>query len=119
MGKKIKEEGLWANRDWTVKVDIDAVFLPMRLRERLGQVEVTENGIYLENCKYVNFGFFGSLEVFSHNAAANYMANLDDCTTTLNYKGHEKNRKWRPDCATSFTPAIHHFKTPKEYFDCL
>merc|ERR1711879_42072 len=62
--KKTEEEGLWEHRDWTVKVDIDAVFLPIRLRERLGQVEVTENGIYLENCKYVNFGFFGSLEVF-------------------------------------------------------
>jgi hypothetical protein len=163
--KKIKEEGLWANRDWTVKVDIDAVFLPIRLRERLGQIEVTRNGIYLENCKYVNFGFFGSLEVLSHNAAATYMANLDDCTSALNYKGSEKitgnepwgedlfaqrcmdlhgvdkvaaydintdascaawrpegqkkNRKWRPDCATAQTPAIHHFKTPKEYFDCL
>merc|ERR1712165_524478 len=98
--KKIKEEGLWANRDWTVKVDIDAVFLPIRLRERLGQFEVTQNGIYLENCKYVNFGFFGSLEVFSHNAAATYMANLDDCTSALNYKGSEKitgNEPWGED----------------------
>jgi len=163
--KKIKEEGLWANRDWTVKVDIDAVFLPIRLRERLGQMEVTQNGIYLENCKYVNFGFFGSLEVLSHNAAATYMANLDDCMTALNYKGSEKvtgnepwgedlfaqrcmdlhgvdkvaaydintdascaawrpegekkNKKWLPDCATVLTPAIHHFKKPTEYFDCL
>merc|ERR1712088_775980 len=84
--KKIKEEGLWANRDWTVKVDIDAVFLPIRLRERLGQIEVTHNGIYLE--------------VLSHNAAATYMANLDDCTTTLNYKGSEKitgNEPWGED----------------------
>merc|ERR1712203_514551 len=98
--KKIKEEGLWANRDWTVKVDIDAVFLPIRLRERLGQIEVTHNGIYLENCKYVNFGFFGSLEVLSHNAAATYMANLDDCTAALNYKGSEKitgNEPWGED----------------------
>merc|ERR1739845_175764 len=78
--------------DWTVKVDVDAVFLPIRLRNYLGKVEVTENGIYLENCKYVNYGFFGSLEVLSHNAAGTYMASLDDCMTSLNYKGSENSQ---------------------------
>jgi hypothetical protein len=163
--KMIKEEKLWTGMDWTVKVDADAVFLPMRLRKYLENVEVTNNGIYLENCKYVNYGFFGSLEVLSKDAASTYMANLDDCIETLNYKGSEKitgnepwgedlfaqrcmdlhdvdkvsafdintdascafwrpegqkkNKKWRPDCATVQTPAIHHFKSPKEYFDCL
>merc|ERR1711933_297080 len=61
--KAIKEEGVWASKDWTVKGDADAVFLPIRLRNYSGKVEVTENGIYLENCKYVSYGFFGSLEV--------------------------------------------------------
>jgi hypothetical protein len=163
--KAIKDEGVWASKDWTVKVDADAVFLPTRLRDYLGKVEVTENGIYLENCKYVSYGFFGSLEVLSHAAASTYMANLDDCKTSLNYLGREKlygnepwgedlfaqrcmdlhgvdkvsafdintdaacaawrpegqkkNKKWSPDCATTQTPAIHHFKTPKAYFDCL
>jgi len=163
--KAIKDEGVWAGKDWTVKVDVDAVFLPIRLRQYIGKLEVTENGIYLENCKWVNYGFFGSLEVLSHNAAGTYMANLDDCKTALNYLGHEKltgnepwgedlfaqrcmdlhgvdkvqafdintdascaawrpegqkkNRKWRPDCATAQTPAIHHFKKPEEYFNCL
>jgi len=164
--RDIKQEGAWAKWDWTVKVDIDAVFLPMRLRQYLGQKEVTDNGIYLETCKYVNFGFFGSCAVVSHNAAATYMANLDDCEATLNYmsaddkdtgmqpwgedlfqqrcmdlhgvdkvagydvntdascsswrpEGQKKNRKWLPECALTKTPAMHHFKTPKLYFDCL
>jgi len=163
--KKINQEGLWASKDWTVKVDVDAVFLPSRLRTYVEKLEVTDNGIYLESCKYVNFGFFGSLEVLSHDAAATYMAKLDDCTAALNYKGSEKisgnepwgedlfaqrcmdlqgvdriaaydintdascaawrpegqkkNRKWRPDCSTTGTPAIHHFKKPEEYFNCL
>jgi len=163
--KAIKNDGAWEDKDWTVKVDVDAVFLPIRLRKYIGQMEVTDNGIYLENCKFVNYGFFGSLEVLSHNAASTYMANLDDCKMSLNYKGSEKltgnepwgedlfaqrcmdlhkvdkvaafdintdascaawrpegqkkNRKWRPDCATAQTPAIHHFKTPEEYFNCL
>jgi len=163
--KAIKDDGAWEDKDWTVKVDVDAVFLPIRLRKYIGQMEVTDNGIYLENCKFVNYGFFGSLEVLSHNAASTYMSSLDDCRMSLNYKGSEKitgnepwgedlfaqrcmdlhkvdkvaafdintdascaawrpegqkkNMKWRPDCATTQTPAIHHFKTPKEYFDCL
>jgi len=163
--KAIKDNGAWQDKDWTVKVDVDAVFLPSRLRDYLGKVEVTNNGIYLENCKYVNYGFFGSLEVLSHNAAATYMKNIDDCKMSLNYKGSEKltgnepwgedlfaqrcmdlhgvdkvaafdintdascaawrpqgqkkNMKWLPDCATAKTPAIHHFKKPVEYFDCL
>merc|ERR1712110_925187 len=82
------------------KVDIDAVFIPTRLRQYLGQVEVTTNGIYLENCKYVNFGFFGSLAVISHDAAATYMANIDDCKASLNYMGKEKetgNQEWGED----------------------
>merc|ERR1712061_651873 len=60
--RDIKQEGAWAKWDWTVKVDI-----------------------YLETCKYVNYGFFGSCAVVSHNAAATYMANLDDCEASLNY----------------------------------
>merc|ERR1712190_405051 len=54
--KMIAAEGTWAQKDWTIKVDVDAVFLPVRLRNYLGQVEVTDNGIYLDNCKYVSFG---------------------------------------------------------------
>jgi len=163
--KMIKDEGAWNKWDWTVKVDADAVFLPIRLRQYLGQVEVTDNGVYLETCKYVNFGFFGSLAVVSHDAARTYMANLDDCKSSLNYMGREKdtgnqpwgedlfqqrcmdlhkvdkiaaynlntdascaawrpegekkNRNWLPDCSVTSTPGIHHFKKPKDYFDCL
>merc|ERR1711948_240156 len=71
-----------------------------RLRSYLEKYEVTDNGIYLENCKYVNYGFFGSLAVVSHDAAATYMANLDDCKAALNYMGHEKvtgNQAWGED----------------------
>merc|ERR1712157_437797 len=64
--KMIKDEGAWAKWDWTVKVDIDAIIIPMRLRSYLEKMEVTDNGIYLENCKYVNYGFFGSLTGIRH-----------------------------------------------------
>merc|ERR1712045_352827 len=80
--RKIKDEGVWSKWDFTVKVDVDAVFLPSRLRKYLEKFEVTDNGIYLETCKYVNFGFFGSCAVISHNAAATYMASTRSLATT-------------------------------------
>jgi len=98
--KKIKEENMWSSKDWTVKADADAVFLPNRLRQKLGQVEVTSNGIYLENCKYVRFGFFGNLEVISRQAVATYVANLDDCKQSLKYMSSEEdygNEPWGED----------------------
>ena len=163
--KKIGEDALWSDKDWTVKADADAVFLPSRLRTKLLSQAVTSNGIYLENCKYVNFGFFGNLEVMSRKAAQTYIANIDDCMNSLNYLGREKltgnepwgedlfaqrcmdlhgvdkvsdytlttdgaceafrpqgekkNKKWKPDCAVTQTPAMHPFKSTTDYFDCL
>jgi len=98
--KKIEAQGLWEDKDWTVKADADAVFLPSRLRQKLLTQEVTSNGIYLENCKYVNFGFFGNLEVISRKGVATYLSSIDDCKTSLNYLGKEKetgNEPWGED----------------------
>jgi len=81
---------MWSSKDWTVKVDADAVFLPERLRKKLSTIEVTTNGIYLENCKYVKFGFFGNLEVISKQGVATYVANIDDCKSSLNYMGSDE-----------------------------
>jgi len=163
--KKIKEENMWNSKDWTVKTDADAVFLPSRLRKKLEGMEVTTNGIYLENCKYVKWGFFGNTEVISRQGVATLIANIDNCKQTLNYMGREKdygnepwgedlfaqrcmdlhqvdrvsawdvttdgmceayrpesekkNKKWKPDCAVTNTPAMHPFMKPKEYFECL
>jgi len=98
--KKIEEQGLWEDKDWTIKVDADTVFLPSRLRQKLSTQEVTSNGIYIENCKYVPFGFYGSLEVISRKAVATYLSGIDDCRTSLNYMGKEKltdNEAWGED----------------------
>merc|ERR1712186_114940 len=71
-------------------VDADTVFLPMRLRTKLSGQKITSSGIYLENCKYVNYGFFGNLEVISHQGFSTFLANLEDCVSALNWKGREK-----------------------------
>jgi len=98
--RKIKEEDMWSSKDWVVKTDADAVFLPTRLREKLGSLDVTSNGIYVENCKYVIYGFYGALEILSHKAAATLMANLDDCKASFNYMSPDKksnNEPWGED----------------------
>jgi len=87
--KLIRTEGSWANHDWTVKTDADAVFLPMRLRAKLSNQKLTASGIYLENCKYVPYGFFGSLEVISHDGFSTFLSNIEDCQSALNWKGKE------------------------------
>lgn len=94
--KAIRTEGLWASHDWTVKVDADSVFLPIRLRTKLSSQKVTGSGIYLENCKYVNYGFFGNLEVISHQGFSTFLANIEDCTKALNWKGYEKDTGMEP-----------------------
>merc|ERR1712113_101264 len=163
--KRIFVEEKWKHADWTVKVDPDAVFLPQRLVDHLSQYSVTENGIYLENCKKVNSGFFGNLEVYSQKAAEIYGANVGSCFETLPWKtggpdwkygawgedlfaqrcmdkhgvdkvedftvttdgacpadrpeGEKKNKKWKPSCADTTSPAMHPFKKTKDYFSCL
>lgn len=36
-------------------------------------------GIYLENCKYVEYGYFGNLEIFSLAAFETLLAQMDTC----------------------------------------
>merc|ERR1712084_70914 len=94
--KAIKDEGVWDKYDWTVKSDIDAIFIPIRLRQKLEKIEVTDNGIYLENCKWEYYGFFGALEVISHDGAGTLMNSLDDCKSALNYKEGQKSSGMQP-----------------------
>ena len=54
-------------------------FSPYRLLWKLATQKVTAGGVYLENCKYVDYGYFGNLEVFSHDAFSTLVANADAC----------------------------------------
>merc|ERR1712109_45911 len=66
--KAIASGGKASSADWVAKVDADAVFVPSRLATKLQSQLVPPGGIYLENCKYVEYGYFGNLEVFSMTA---------------------------------------------------
>merc|ERR1712083_1002749 len=59
------------------------IFLPIRLRKILKDQKQTDNGIYLENCKYVRWGFHGSLEVMDKKASSTLAANVGNCLHEL------------------------------------
>jgi len=71
--------GKWQDKGWTVKVDADAVFIPGRLRDWLSTKKDTPHGVYFENCKNVQYGFFGNLEVMSNTATSVLTSYLEDC----------------------------------------
>jgi len=77
---KVRSLGKWESQSWTVKVDPDAVFLPTRLQGWLGnKLGEPPHGLYFENCKNVQYGFFGNLEVMSHEATKVLTKYLEDC----------------------------------------
>jgi len=77
---KVREVGKWQSADYTVKVDPDAVFVPQRLRDYLGTKKGdSPHGVYYENCKNVQYGFFGNLEVISRAGTKVLTQYLEDC----------------------------------------
>jgi len=87
-----------SSADWVVKVDADAVFVPSRLRQKLGAQMVPPSGVYLENCKYVEYGYFGNLEVFSQAAWSTLVAKIDVCKadSQINWKVGVHDGKYGP-----------------------
>jgi len=162
--KAIGDTNAHAGMDWVVKVDPDAVFVPERLRDRIQWMPRTTSGVMLQNCQYVDYGFFGNLEVLSPKAFGVLVGSLDTCYTELDWKvgikdgkygpmgedlfaeicmskngvhkveafdvttdgaceakrptDQKKDKKWHSDCNVK-TPAMHPYKKPKDYFECL
>jgi hypothetical protein len=94
--KKIHSEGNAKDQDWVVKADLDAVFIPSRLQAKVSEQLVPDQGLYYENCKFVEYGYFGNLEVFSKRAWATLMENVDDCYTSVDWKKGIKDGKYGP-----------------------
>lgn len=165
--KAIGREGKYLSYDWTIKVDADCVFFPHKLINRIHNLPVPPTGAFLNNCENVDYGFFGSLEVYDKIAFNTLVANIDICkTSTVNFwkegvkhglygpmgedifsqvcmekngvvkldvfdmnkdgacpakrpRDQAKNKKWKADCSATYTPAMHPFKKPAEYFACM
>jgi len=94
--KAVKEANAYSNYDWVVKVDPDAVFVPERLRDRIQWMPRTTNGVMLQNCQYVDYGFFGNLEVLSTKAFDILVDNAETCYTEIDWKVGIKQGKYGP-----------------------
>jgi hypothetical protein len=89
--RKIKDDGVYLQHDWSVKGDADAVFFPDILKKHLIALAAPadyERGLYVKNCDY-QFGFMGSLEVVSQKAITTYLSQVDDCLKILGHDGGE------------------------------
>merc|ERR1712203_162227 len=83
--KAIGDTNAHVGMDWVVKVDPDAVFVPERLKDRIQCMPRTTSGVMLQNCEYVDYGFFGVL-----------VGNLDTCYTEVDWKVGVKGGKYGP-----------------------
>jgi len=92
----IHNAGHYKNHNWVIKVDADAVFFPYKLLNVLRDVAVPAAGVYLENCKFVDWGYFGNLEVFSKQAFETLVTNLDRCYSELPWKVGVHDGKYGP-----------------------
>jgi len=81
--KIIRQKTTWRSFPWIVKADPAAVFIPQRLRQLLSYQHVTQNGIFLENCKDTRMSLHGSLEVMSNAAFGTFLLHLEDCQKVL------------------------------------
>jgi len=79
--------------DWIVKVDADAVFVPKRLKTMMKGQPLSATGVYIENCKEVQWGLFGNLEVWSVQAFNALLTNIDSCSESIDWV---TGTKWGP-----------------------
>merc|ERR1712047_24671 len=98
--KKISQDSLWADKDWTVKADADAVFLPSRLRTKLMAQKETGSepwgeDLFLQRC----------MDLHGVDKVSDFTLTTDGMCEAFRPEGEKKNKKWTPDCATTMTPA--------------
>jgi len=72
----VARSGIYKDHDWTVKVAIDALFLPQRLRSILPHHRQENRGVYLNNCR---FNLRGAIEVMSRIAADAWVQGVSAC----------------------------------------
>jgi len=136
-----KQEKFWSG-EWTVKLDPDAVFLPVRLRQHLARANPYDP-VWLNNCKYGNHG---PIEVISKAGMAVFSAGIGRCKKSLKHEFRlygedvferhclkhlsvhmdndfgllsEKHCDENPSPCLSGQVVFHPFKSPRTYFECL
>lgn len=137
----VKGIGSWKNFDWTVKVDADAVFLPSRLKDRLGALRTPLGArVYLENIDY-KFKFMGAIEIMTREVVALFLelghtcirgdhdggedAFLKVCLDGLGVDHQVDHQILRdryaamnPPCTDPWTVAFHYMKKTRDWAHC-
>jgi len=86
---QVLQEGAYKNFDWTVKVDVDCVFFPERLKQHLIAAKPpADTAMYFKNIDF-KFGFMGSLEVLSKKAVDVFLAGKASCDKHIGSEGGE------------------------------
>jgi hypothetical protein len=81
--QKIKEGGQFKKNQWTVKVDVDAVFFPDRLRDHIKwKGNPWHTKAYFKNCQQFN-SMQGPLEVYSQAAMDAFFGGFDNCKWSI------------------------------------
>lgn len=85
--RRVREVGTWKQFDWTVKVDVDTVFIPDRLRWHLKDLRVPRGSrLYVRNMEKHPF-FSDTVQVLSREAARLYFQRGDECTGQIGNEG--------------------------------
>lgn len=92
--RRVQEDGRYANHDWVVKSDPDALFFPSRVRKHLEDLRPpAHTAIYIKNNALGdamgNRGFLGAIEVMSKLALETFLANAEGCISTLGTRAGE------------------------------
>jgi hypothetical protein len=77
--RRIFADGAYYSKDWTVKVDPDAVFLPDRLKTHLADSDPSPS-LYLNDCDQ---GLHGPIEIVSNGGMRAFRLGLNDCVSAL------------------------------------
>eukprot|EP00931_Biecheleriopsis_adriatica_P080699 TRINITY_DN5404_c0_g1_i1.p1 TRINITY_DN5404_c0_g1~~TRINITY_DN5404_c0_g1_i1.p1 ORF type:complete len:451 (+),score=50.43 TRINITY_DN5404_c0_g1_i1:59-1411(+) len=79
--RQVMEDGLWRYHDWTVKVDPDTVFSPLRLTHILNERSPALsgrrlNGAWINNCWHE---LHGPIEILSRNGVSTFNQSIERC----------------------------------------
>jgi len=138
--KQVFEDKLYKSYDWTVKVDPDTVWMPQRLRDRMGgwQTRIHDKA-YIMNT-WISFGFLGPIEIFSQLAVVRLSDRAPAFCPAHDWEGEDGWIKWCLDhnnvtakedrnllnskctvdlCSDGSFAAFHYFKDPDSWNACL
>jgi hypothetical protein len=77
----VRQDGRYKNHDWVVKVDVDAVFFPDRLKTHLDSLKIPQHAkAYVWNSDATSYHFAGALEVITSEALDTYFLNANTCS---------------------------------------